>query len=35
MRFTTYNRSLNTGLDYALNRHYAPQEVKGFDYELR
>jgi RHS repeat-associated protein len=24
-RFTTYDRSLNTGLDYALNRHYDPQ----------
>jgi RHS repeat-associated protein len=25
-RFTTYDRSLNTGLDYALNRHYDPQQ---------
>src|SRR5439155_15163001 len=25
-RFTTYDRSLNTGLDYAVNRHYDPQQ---------
>jgi len=25
-RFTTYDRSLNTGLDYALNRHYDAQQ---------
>jgi RHS repeat-associated protein len=25
-RFTTYDRSLNTGLDYALNRHYDSQQ---------
>jgi RHS repeat-associated protein len=25
-RFTTYDRSVNTGLDYALNRHYDPQQ---------
>ena len=25
-RFTSYDRSLNTGLDYALNRHYDPQQ---------
>jgi RHS repeat-associated protein len=25
-RFTTYDRSLNTGLDYAINRHYDPQQ---------
>jgi RHS repeat-associated protein len=25
-RFTTYERSLTTGLDYALNRHYDPQQ---------
>jgi hypothetical protein len=25
-RLTTYDRSLNTGLDYAINRHYDPQQ---------
>ena len=25
-RFTTYDRSVNTGLDYALNRHYDSQQ---------
>jgi RHS repeat-associated protein len=25
-RFTSYDRSLTTGLDYALNRHYDPQQ---------
>lgn len=25
-RFTSYGRSLNTGLDYAINRHYDPQQ---------
>jgi RHS repeat-associated protein len=25
-RFTTYDRSLNTGLDYAINRHYDTQQ---------